>query len=184
MMNDTIRDNRLLDALEAFKRGPFDNIVWRSTREGNDPTICWRSGGRWDDRTFDVLYTSIDRATAIEERRFHLYQGQPIPPSKVKYELFEIEVKLSQVIDLTETTILQNLGLDMGGFGQASYLHREKEYPSSQQIAEACSFLGADGILIPSARTDSHNLIVFCEQDPHPSILTKKAHGTIDWEQE
>jgi len=183
-MNGTIRDNRLLDALETLQRRSFENVVWRSTREGNDPTICWRSGGRWDDRTYDVLYTSINRATAIEERRFHLHQGQPLPPSKVNYELFEIEVKLSQVVNLTEKTLLQTLGLDIGGFGRASYLHREKEYPSSQQIAEACSFLGADGILVPSARTDSDNLIAFCEQEPHPSIMIKKSHGVIDWSQE
>ena len=35
----------------------------------------------------------------------------------------------------------------------------------SQEIAEACAFLGADGLRVPSARDSSQgNLVVFCEQ--------------------
>ena len=41
-----------------------------------------------------------------------------------------------------------------------------RSYPRSQEGAEACAFLGADGILLPSARVPaSNNLIVFCEQE-------------------
>ena len=62
----SIRDQRLLDALEKVPRAPYAGTVWRSVREGADPLVCWRSGGRWDDRTFDVLYTSESREVAIE----------------------------------------------------------------------------------------------------------------------
>ena len=72
-----IRDRLLLDALESLVRAPYEGTVWRSVREGRDPLACWRSGGRWDDGTLDVLYTSENRKTAIADRRFHLYQGQP-----------------------------------------------------------------------------------------------------------
>ena len=41
------------------------------------------------DGPLDVLYTSETREAAIAERRFHLYQGQPFPPSRVRYELYE-----------------------------------------------------------------------------------------------
>ena len=33
----TIRDQRLLDALDALEQGPYSGTVWRSVREGRDP---------------------------------------------------------------------------------------------------------------------------------------------------
>jgi len=175
-----MRDQALLDALERLRQRPYRATVWRSVREGRDPLACWRSGGRWDDGTFDVLYTSETRDAAIEERRFHLYQGQPIPPSKVRYELFELGVSLEAAIMLDTADQLAALGLDMGRYGLLSYLEREQEYPRSQEIAEACSFLGADGILVPSARDrQSKNLVVFCDQATRIEKEIIRNHGVI-----
>src|SRR3546814_20288026 len=87
-----IRDRALLDALEQVERRPYSGTVWRSVREGRDPLACWRSGGRWDDGGFDVLYTSETREAALEGRRVNLYQGQPTPPAKGTYKLFETPV--------------------------------------------------------------------------------------------
>jgi RES domain-containing protein len=168
--------------LETIRRLAYAGHVWRSVREGRDPLACWRSGGRWDDGTFDVLYTSETREAAIEERRFHLYQGQPIPPSRVRYELFELSVSLEAVIVFESEAALAAVGLDVGSFGQLSYFEKDREYPRSQEIAEACCFLGADGILVPSARNrSSKNLIVFCEQDTAIAKNIVRNHGTIDW---
>lgn len=174
-----IRDQALLDALEKAPQQPYSGIVWRSVREGRDPLTCWRPGGRWDDGGFDVLYTSETREAALAERRFHLYQGQPIPPSKVRYELFELRVTLEAVIVLAADR-LAAIGLDMGRYGQLSYLQREQEYPRSQEIAEACFFLGGDGILAPSARDlDTNNLIVFCEQATRIEKRIIRNHGVV-----
>ncbi len=60
-----IRDRALLDVLESLERSPYTGAVWRSVGEGHDPLTCWRSGGCWDDGTFDVLYTSETREAAI-----------------------------------------------------------------------------------------------------------------------
>jgi RES domain-containing protein len=177
-----IRDQTLLDALEAIAQRPFAGHVWRSVREGGDPLACWRSGGRWDDGTFDVLYTSETRETAIEERRFHLYQGQPIPPSRVRYELFELSVSLEAVMAFDSLADLAAVGLDVGSFGQLSYIEKDREYPRTQEIAEACWFLGADGLLAPSARNlSSKNLIIFCEQGTAITKEIVRNHGPIDW---
>ena len=105
-----IRDQRLLDALDALELGPYRGTVWRSVREGRDPLACWRPGGRWDDGTVDVLYTSETRQAAIDERRFHLYQGQPIIPSRVRYELFELRVSLEAVMRLRLSAIWRLCG--------------------------------------------------------------------------
>jgi len=182
MNGGPIRDNALLDALETLERSSFEGHVWRSVRSGRHPDECWRSGGRWDDRTFDVLYTSTSRDAAIEERRFHLFRGQPIAPSKVTYDLFELSVTLQSVVTFPDLEALKSVGLDVNGYGKAHYPEREVEYPRSQQVAEACHFLGADGILVPSARKlDVLNLIVFCEQDTGPQIETVANHGSLEF---
>ena len=175
-----IRDQRLLDALERSARAPYAARVWRSVREGRDPLTCWHAGGRWDDGTLEVLYTSETRTAAVAERRFHLYQGQPLPPSKVRYELFELRVSLEAVVRFPDLDSLASIGFDVGSSGQMSYLEREREYPRTQEIAEACAFLGADGLLVPSAReTSSNNLIVFCEQEPPVDMEVVANHGYL-----
>ena len=123
-----IRDQRLLDTLESARQSPYQGIVWRSVKQGRDPLTCWRSGGRWDDGTLDVLYTSEDRDTAIAERRYHLYQGQPIPPSNVSYELFELKVSLEAVVRFPDLEILASTGLDPAHYGRMSYLQRQAAY--------------------------------------------------------
>lgn len=180
-MSPPIRDNALLDALERLPQLPYENNVWRSVGEGRTPTDCWRSGGRWDDKTFDVLYTSETRKGAIEERRFHLFMGQPIAPSKVKYRLYELSVSLKRVIDLPDLASLQSIGMDTRNYGRVSYADKDNEYPPSQAIAEACFFLGADGILVPSARHASKNLVVFCEQDTNKEIGIVEDHDIIEF---
>jgi len=177
----SIRDQSLLDALEKVPRQPYRGTVWRSVREGSDPLTCWRSGGRWDDGSFDVLYTSETRETAIEERRFHLYQGQPIPPSKVRYELYELRISLEAVLMFEGLDHLGRLSLDTARYGQLSYSELEQEYPRPQEIAEACMFLGADGIRVPSARNrTTNNVIVFCEQDTRIEKSVISNHGIVD----
>lgn len=136
---------------------------------GRNPEECAQAGGRWDDGTFSVLYTSIDKQGAIEEKKFHLLRGQPVLPSKVSYQIFALQVQLRSVYSL-DLERLNKLGLDPSKFGRLSYFNRIDEYPTSQLIAEACFFLGADGLVVPNARHTSSNVIVFCDQTPKPFI--------------
>lgn len=180
-MPGQIRDKDLLDALEKLDQTPYSETVWRSVREGRNPIECAKAGGRWDDRSFDVLYTSVSRDGAIEERRFHLFRGQPIPPSRVRYEIFELHAQLSRAITFGDLEALETVGMSIARFGTLSYIDREHEYPRSQEIAEACFFLGADGIVVPGARHEAPNLVVFCEQDPRPEVELTESHGLIEW---
>ena len=177
-----IRDQSLLDLIEALPSAPFEGTVWRSVRAGHDLLVCGRPGGRWDDGTLDVLYTSETREAAVAERRFHLYQGQPFPPSRVRYELFELWVSLKSVIRFASIEALVDVGLRAEGYGLLSYVEREREYPRSQEVAEACAFLGADGMRVPSARdVTQSNLIVFCEQPTGIEKRTVRSHGLVDF---
>lgn len=175
------RDNRLLDALEAIAPAPFDAKAWRIVRDGRDPRQCSAVGGRWDDCTFDVLYTSSRADGAIAEMYFHLRRGEPVMPSRVRYRLFELSVTLSSCLQVGSLADLAAIGMQTGNFGQLSYAEREQEYPRSQEIAEAAQFIGRDGIVVPSARSDWPNIVVFCDPAGPEAVEIVKDHGLIDW---
>lgn len=177
----TPRDSNLIDALDAMRRAPFSGTVWRVVRDGRDPCQGSASGGRWDDSTFDVLYTSITADGAIAEMHFHLLQGQPILPSKVKYRLFELRVATRDTITLSPIAVLAQLGMDTTKYGQLSYLERIQEYPRTQEIAEVAHFLDSDGIRVPNARWDCDNLVLFCDRLKPEAIEVIQDHGSVDW---
>ena len=144
--------------------------------------MCGRPGGRWDDGTLDVLYTSETRETATAERRFHLYQGQPLAPSRVAYVLFELSVSLKAVMEFADVGALAAVGMAVDRYGELSYAAREREYPRSQEIGEVCAFLGADGLRVPSARDRTQsNLIVFCEQSTDIEKSIVRNHGQVSF---
>jgi RES domain-containing protein len=177
----TVRDSRLIDALEAVTSESFEGTVWRVVREGRDPCQCSASGGRWDDGSFNVLYTSLDRDGAVAEMYFHLLRGQPVFPSKVRYTLHALKVELSETLRLPALPDLAALGLDISRYGQLSYVERTQEYPRTQEIAEVAHFLDCDGIVVPSARWPCTNLVLFCDRLSPDAIEIVEDHGIIDW---
>jgi RES domain-containing protein len=178
------RDNRLIDAIEAIEPLVFEGNVWRLVRDGRDPLQCSGSGGRWDDATFDVLYTSMSRSGALEELRFHLMRGQPVMPSKVRYRMFEIELLLGRSLQLLDLEALSQIGLNTETFGRLSYEQRNDEYPRTQEIGEVAHFLDFDGLIVPSARSDAKNVVVFCDKVDGLRESTVSDRGMIDWASE
>ena len=175
------RDNHLLDAVEALPREGWSGSVWRVVREGRDPTQCSAVGGRWDDRSFEILYTSTHADGARAEMFFHLSRGQPVIPSQVRYGLHALRVRLDACVRIASLEVLAGLGLKTGGFGQLSYSERETEYPRTQEIAEAAHFHGRDGLLVPSARSAHPNLVVFCGVAGMEAVEVERDHGIVDW---
>jgi hypothetical protein len=158
-----LRSQALLDAIEAESPRTFAGEVWRVVTDGFDVLRPGRSGGRWDDGSFDVLYTSSERNGALAESWFHSARGQPVVPSRVKKRLFRIEASLIRVLDLSGDGKLASLGVAMGGYGRLSYVQRSSEYPTLQQIAEAAYFYEYQAIIAPNARWPTSNVVVFTE---------------------
>lgn len=182
MVRRAPRDPALIDALEAIPPEPFEGRLWRVTREGRDPCIGSRSGGRWDDQTFDVLYTCETREGAIAEMRYHLSKGQPVVPSKPRYRLHELRVELSAALVLTDTSILERLGIDMSRFGRLTYVNREEEYTRSQIIGEIAFFLDLDAVRVPNARhPESINAVLFTERVDPDCIEHIHDHGVVNF---
>lgn len=175
------RDNKLIDALEAIEPVSFEGDVWRLVREGRDPLQCSASGGRWDDGTFDVLYTSASRSGALEEMRIHLMRGQPVMPSKVSYRMFEIDLALARALQFLDLEALSDVGLNAATFGRLSYEQKNDEYLRTQEIGEVAHFLDFDGLIVPSARSDAKNIVVFCDKVEGLRESKVADRGAVDW---
>lgn len=180
-MREGTREVRLIDALEAIDSRHFDGTVWRVVREERDPCRCNAAGGRWDDTTFDVLYTSLAADGARAEAYFHLRKGLPVFPSRIRHALHELSVTLDKLLDLSVPGALEGIGVDMARYGQLSYDERRAEYPRTQDIAETAHFLGFQGLLVPNARWPCANLVVFCDAVPPKAIDAVANHGLVDW---
>jgi RES domain-containing protein len=157
------RPKALLDALEAEAPVRFSGQVWRVVTDGFDPLHPSRAGGRWDDGTFDVLYTSSSRDGALAESWFHVAKGQPVIPSKVAKRLFQIEAELHRVLDLSGDGKLSSLGVNMATYGRLSYVQRVEEYPALQQIGEVAFFYEYEAVIVPSARWPTTNVVIMTE---------------------
>ena len=169
------RPPALIDALDTREAAQFSGTLWRVVTTGLDPLRPGRSGGRWDDGSFEVLYTAVERDGALAEAHFHAYKGQPVLPSKISKTLHKIDANLSRVLDLTGDGVLSGIGANMAQYGRLHYVERESEYPSLQQIAEVAFFLEFEGILVPNARWSCSNLVIFNERiRPDQLIVSAK----------
>lgn len=177
-----VRDNTLLDAIEAATATKFEGSVWRVVRGDRDPLQASSPGGRWDDGTFDVLYTSLESDGALAEIYFHIMRGQPVFPSRMVFRLYELRVELDRVLELADIAALRVLGVDGGRYGYLQYARKHEEYPRLQDIGEAAHFLDFEGLIAPSARWECRNLVVFTDRVPPDALSIANEHGQVDWD--
>ena len=175
------RDPGLIDAVESGKSISVSQPIWRVVRDDRDPCRCSSSGGRWDDATFEVLYTSQQQDGAIAEMYFHLRKGQPVIPSKPKYRIFELNLNLDNVLNLGDKGLLSPLGVNTAEYGKLTYANRNNEYTKTQQIGEIANFLGFSGIVVPNARWNCNNVVIFCNRLEGDTLEESQDHGYIDW---
>ena len=120
-----------------------------------------------------VLYGAAHQDGAIAEIEFHLSRGQPIFPSRMRHDLFEHSVKTRQTLVLADMEQLKRLGVDDNRY-------RELLYSRTQEIGAAAAFLGFDGLIVPSARWNCQNIILFLEAINLEEIRTISIQP-IDW---
>ncbi|MDP6429631.1 MAG: RES family NAD+ phosphorylase [Rhodospirillales bacterium] len=176
------RDNDLIDALEASEKIIYDGRVWRVLRAGRDSLAGSRPQGRWDDGSFDVLYTAREADGALAEIYFHLMRGQPVFPSRMEFTLAEISLNLKRALKLADLAALDSLGVDTGNYGRAHFARRLTEYTRTQEIAETAHFLDFDGLIVPNARWDCDNVVIFTGRVGPEAISTIAEQSPVDWE--
>jgi len=168
-----VHDRAILDALDGMVPAPVDASVWRVTIAGRDPVLGSAAHGRWSPGgTVEVLYTSLERDGALAEIGFRL-SLEPVWPSRIKHEIHEIAAKTERTLHLPDIASLAAYGVDVSRY-------ESFDYDAAQSLAAAAHFLEFDGLLVPSARHRSANLVIFMDRDAAASFHVKQTHP-VDW---
>lgn len=149
-----IHDPDLLETLSGFESREFGGAVYRACRMNLDPLAFSSQGGRWArPQTTSVLYTSFERDGALAEVCYHwsLFTPLPTKPANV------------HTLAVTANSCLRLLKGELGILGVSAESLGQFPYPRTQEIGSAVAFLEHDGLIVPSARWDCHNLILFQE---------------------
>lgn len=167
-----VHDRTILDILEGLETEAVETTVWRVTRRGRDPLRGAVANGRWNAvGEFEVLYTSLERDGAIAEVGYRL-SLEPVWPSLIEHEIHTLSVKTERTLRFKSLDELQKLGIDISRY-------ESFEYNESQAIAAAARFLEFDALIVPSARFDCSNLVLFLDRAfALPQIIRTEA---VDW---
>lgn len=167
-----LHDTALVDRLSGFATQAFDDAVFRATRLNFDPLAFSTRGGRWaPDGLISVLNTSQTEHGALAEISYHWSQLTPLPTKPVA--LHRLHVRAKKVVRLTADD-LKELGVDLARLG-------ELDYDRTREIGAVVAFLGSDGLLVPSARWDCENLVLFSDDQVEDSVLSLVESRQIDW---
>jgi RES domain-containing protein len=126
-------------------------------------------GARWNPERLEALYTSLEKNVALAEVRY-LIGREPLPIHKplVPHELI---VKLHRVVDLSTDE-----ALDKAELSRSMVIADDHSVP--QLIGGAVARLGIPGLLVPSARADGTNLVVFVtKREPNDVVEVVSAHS-------
>lgn len=99
--------------------------------------------------------TSLERETVLAEAE-HLIASQPLRPV-VRRTLYTIDVDLGSVLDLSRVESLAQVGLRPDSLA-------DTDWSRTQLVGGAVEWLGHNGLLVPSARADGTNLVIFPNQ--------------------
>ncbi len=94
--------------------------------------------------------------------------------SSAEVLLYRLKINLDRILRLTDTSLLNKLGIEDP---LASRLDLEK----SQAISSAARFLEFQGLLVPSARWDCQNLVLFPNRLDLNVAIAVKENQVINW---
>jgi len=119
-------------------------------------------GARWNPPDVAALYASLDRETAIAEGD-HLLSMQPLRPTAAR-RLYAMRAELGDVLDLRDEQLLLRLGVDADDLSGT-------DFSACQMVGGAAAWLGIEAIIVPSARADGGNLVIFVRAQDADSAL-------------
>jgi RES domain-containing protein len=163
-----------------LNRASLSTVVFRVVQKGLDPlgtTGSLKAGGRFNPpNAFGALYTSLEAPTALKEvaKGLRLRGIDPEQFPEDAYWIYELEVRLGAVLDLTDPDVLQK-----SGFQQDSLTGTNVN--ETREIATQARERGYDALLVPSAAAPhSKNLVIFLDKlDARPRVLSSvPAHLT------
>lgn len=142
----------MFDVIETRILESWQGTIWRQVFAGTPPLRSNIRGGRWNPPGTEALYTSLRPETSAAEIVF-LMSLQPVPILRDRLTI-ELETTLSRVTDLSVHAQLERVGLSLEDL-------TAKDPSRCQHVGAAVAWLGCGGLLVPSARHEGINLIVF-----------------------
>ena len=175
-------DPELVDLLADLMPQPFEGTVWRATRLNQDPKAFSYNGGRWAPpssyQSVPVLYTSLVQEGAVAEIASWMAMLVPRPSKPIV--VHRLEVRATDIVSLDARALI-SLGVDVDRYSERSYAAMGEAPPSrTQEIGAALSFLGIDGLIVPSARWACGNLILFDNLDNQIEVEDAGSEE-VDW---
>ena len=168
-----VHDRAILDALDAIGPVAFAGTVWRIVRAGRNPTQGSSAQGRWSPGgSVEVLYAGLEKEGALAEIGYRLGL-EPVWPSRIEHDIVSISATGERCLRFADTASLAGLGIDTSRY-------ESLDYSATQALAAAAHFLEFDGLLVPSARHDSTNLVVFMDR-PISAALQIVSREIVDW---
>ena len=162
----------LLDTLDNLESKPFSGDVWRVTWVARHPLAGSSGGGRWSpDGGFEAIYTSFEADGACAEAYYHLFRAPVFSSSKMA--LNKIRVNLKNELQL-DTELLQQVGI-------SEPLANRIDYEISQQVGAAAHLLDYEGLIVPNARWNCLNLVLFLDRLDMNTQLEILKSDPIDW---
>lgn len=156
--------NDLLDVLSEITASSWSGTVFRVTL-GDAPVDGENTrGARWNPPGTPAIYASLEPETAIAEVEYNLRQQRFALRRDLRKTVHEIRVALRSVVDLKNAAAK----LDQIGFNAAKLFSDDMQ--ASQKVGAQATWLNHDGILVPSARSQGTNLVIY------PSRASQKAY--------
>lgn len=156
-------------------RSPLSAVLFRVVREGLDPlatTGSLKAGGRFNPpNEFGALYTSLEATSAAKEVARGVRQRGVDPDQfqKGAWWVYQLEVKLEAVLDLTDADVLQKSAIAEGSLTGS-------DVNATTQIATEAKERGYEALLVPSAAAlGSKNLVLFLDKmSALPNVLSSR----------
>lgn len=150
-----IHDPELLDAIERLGSESLDAVtVWRHMFNDNAPELSNTRGARWNPAGLGAIYTSELRDTAIAEGQ-HVIDSQPLRP-KARRFVYQLRVSAAKALRIGYED-LAAVGLDRSDL-------ESSDFSSCQRVGAHAAFLGYDALIVPSARADGSNVVIFVNE--------------------
>lgn len=173
MTENHVHDPDLLDTLEAMSPQSFEGTAWRMTWATGEPLAGGTGGGRWHPANdFEALYASLEREGALAEIYHHLSRAPVFSSSHVR--LNEIRVRTGRALVFDDVAALVQVGVDEEMF-------RRGDCARTREIGAAARFLDIDGLIVPSARWDRANLILFPDRAAGLEQATLVKSSYVNW---
>ena len=168
------RDPDLLAHLEGCREGPFEGAVHRVVWADKSP-VQGSSGarGRWSspDSQFEVLNTSLmpEGANAEFEAFWSLFEQRPDRQALN----WKLHVRLKRAVEL-DFGVLETLRVEQSDYGG-------REYSRTQEISDVVNYLRYDGLIVPCARYECRNLIIYVQNLAGDCVVEEGDSKVFEW---